>query len=125
MTANLGLARTWLLGTARTAIVTGETVFHCAQSIFQGRSISLAKQRSAQVRDYGITIAACRKLPAAWRFVSSNLHLAAELDHPVRGNAEEFRRRHCVAVHGFEQFAADDTETRPPFRHDRHSADKK
>ena len=52
----------------------------------------------------------------------SNLHLAAELDHPVRRNAEKFRRRQRVAMHGLEQFAADGVKARASLRHDGHSA---
>ena len=37
----------------------------------------------------------------------SNLHLTAEFDYSVRRNAEKFRRRQRVAMHGLEQFAAD------------------
>ena len=36
----------------------------------------------------------------------SKLHLPAEFDHTVRGNAEEFGRGERVAMHGFEQLAA-------------------
>src|SRR5262249_52480310 len=52
----------------------------------------------------------------------SNLHLAAELDHPVRRNAEKLRRRQRVAMHGLEQFAADGAKARASLRHNGHSA---
>jgi hypothetical protein len=46
----------------------------------------------------------CRRarIRRAWSRLCSNLHLTAELDHSVRRNAEKFRRRQSVAMHGLE-----------------------
>src|SRR5262249_24685615 len=65
----------------------------------------------------------CRaRIRRAGSRLCSNLHLTAELDHSVRRNAEKFRRRQSVAMHGLEQFAADGSPARLSFRHDRNSA---
>ena len=54
----------------------------------------------------------------------SKLHLPAEFDHTVRGNAEEFGRGERVAMHGFEQLAAKRAHPRISSRNDRHPADE-